>query len=56
MVALWTLREKVIKPVLTGAGKPKLGRPLKHPEPLDIHYTALQTEMRHLFQTIGIAV
>jgi hypothetical protein len=56
MAALFVLREKVIKPVLAGAGKPKNGRPLKHPNPIDAHYTALQTEMRQLFQTIGIAV
>lgn len=56
MTALWVLREKVIKPVLAGAGKPKNGRPLKHPNPVDVHYRALQTEMRQLFQTIGIAV
>jgi hypothetical protein len=56
MAALLVLREKVIKPVLAGAGKPKLGRPLKHPNPIDVHYTALQTEMRQLFHTIGIAV
>lgn len=56
MAALLVLREKVIKPVLAGAGKPKLGRPLKHPHPTDVHYAALQTEMRALFQTIGIAV
>jgi hypothetical protein len=56
MTALLVLREKVIKPVLAGAGKPKNGRPLKHPNPMDVHYTALQTEMRQLFQTIGIAV
>jgi len=56
MTALFVLREKVIKPVLAGAGKPKNGRPLKHPNPIDVHYIALQTEMRQLFQTIGIAV
>ena len=55
MAALLVLREKVIKPVLAGAGKPKRGCPPKHPDPIDVHYRVLQTEMRALFQTIGIA-
>lgn len=54
--AALVLREKVIKPVLAGAGKPKRGRPPKVQNPTDTHYAALQVEMRNLFQVIGIAV
>lgn len=54
--AVLILREKVIKPVLAGAGKPKCGRPPKFQNPTDTHYAALQVEMRNLFQVIGIAV
>jgi hypothetical protein len=56
MVALLTLREKVLKPVLAGAGKPKRGPKPKHQNQIDIHYANMQTEMRHLFQIIGLAV
>ena len=56
MTALFVLREKVIKPVLAGAGKLRRGPKLKHQSQVDIHYANIQTEMRNLFQTIGIAV
>lgn len=56
MTALCVLREKVIKPVLAGAGKPKHGPKPKHQSQIDIHYANMQTEMRNLFQTIGLAV
>jgi len=55
MVALLVLREKVIKPVLAGAGQIRRGRKPKEPNPVDVHYQMLQVEMRNLFQTIGIA-
>ncbi len=50
------LREKVILPVLAGAGKPRRGRPPQPQDPTDVHYQILQHEMYALFQTIGIAV
>jgi len=56
MTALLVLREKVIKPVLAGAGKTRRGPKLKHQSQVDIHYANIQTEMRNLFQTIGLAV
>jgi len=56
MTALFVLREKVIKPVLAGAGKPKRGPKPKYQSQIDLHYASIQTEMRNLFQTIGIAV
>lgn len=56
MTALLTLREKVIKPVLAGAGKPKRGPKPKWPSGLDIQYGKVQTEMRTLFHILGVAV
>lgn len=56
MAALFVLREKVIKPVLAGAGKIRRGRKLKYQSQVDIHYANLQTEMHNLFQTIGLAM
>jgi hypothetical protein len=55
MTALLTLREKVIKPVLAGAAKPKCGlKPLWQSD-LDIQYAKVQSEMRTLFHILGIA-
>jgi hypothetical protein len=55
-LAAWlVLREKVIKPVLAGAGRPRRGRKPKDQSPIDAHYETLQAEMRQLFQAIGIA-
>lgn len=56
MTALLILREKIIKPVLAGAGKPKRGRKPLWQSELDIHYDKVQTEMRSLFLILGIAV
>jgi hypothetical protein len=55
LAALLILREKVIKPVLAGAGRPKPGRPPKRIHPLDVHYENLQREMRRAFDTLGLA-
>jgi len=55
LVALLILREKVIKPVLAGAGKPQPGRPPKWVHPLDVHYENLQRELRRTFETLGLA-
>jgi hypothetical protein len=56
MSALLILREKVIKPVLAGAGKPKRGPKPKHQSPVDVLLQAIQMAMYNLFQTLGIAV
>jgi hypothetical protein len=56
MTALLVLREKVIKPVLAGAGKTRRGPKPKYQSQIDLHYANLQNEMHLLFQTIGIAV
>jgi hypothetical protein len=55
LAGLLVLRERVIKPVLAGLGKPVLGRPPKHVHPVDQHYVNLQREMRGLFATLGLA-
>jgi hypothetical protein len=56
MSALLILREKVIKPVLAGAGKPKRGPKPKNPSLLDQLYLALHSIMRDLFRELGIVV
>ncbi len=48
-------RDKVIKPVLAGAGKPKLGRPPKRVHALDVHDQNLQRGMRRAVETLGLA-
>jgi hypothetical protein len=55
VIALLVLRDKVIKPVLAGAGKPRRGRKPKKQSPIDAHYEAIQFQMRSLFQLIGVA-
>jgi hypothetical protein len=55
LAGLLILRDKVIKPVLAGAGKPRVGRPPKTIHPLDQHYQNLQLEMRRTFQTLNLA-
>jgi hypothetical protein len=55
MVALLLLREKVIQPVLAGAGKPKPGPKPKNQSVIDAHYRTLQITLRNLFQAIGLA-
>lgn len=52
--ALLILREKVIKPVLAGAGRPRLGRKPKSIHPIDQHYLNLQKEMRLMLVSLGI--
>jgi hypothetical protein len=55
LAALLILREKVIKPILAGAGRSQLGRPPKRIQPLDVHYENLQRELRRTFDTLGLA-
>jgi hypothetical protein len=56
MAALFTLREKIIKPVLAGAGKPKPGPKPNGQSELDIQYGKVHTEMRALCHILGVAV
>ena len=56
MTTLLVLREKVIKPLLAGAGRPKRGRKPQQQCPLDACYEAMRLQMCDLFQLVGIAV
>jgi len=56
LAGLLTLREKVIKPILAGAGKPQRGPKPKRIGPIDQHYVNLQKEIRLLFVSLGIAM
>ena len=56
MTALLTLREKVIKPVFAGAGKPQPDPKPKHQSPIDVLYQTIQMAMHNLFQALGIAI
>lgn len=55
LCAYLLLREKIIKPLLAGTGRPR-GRPPKVHTTLDQHYVALREELSRTFQTIGLAV
>ncbi|MBI5442221.1 MAG: hypothetical protein HY900_13550, partial [Deltaproteobacteria bacterium] len=55
LAGMLILREKVIKPVLSGLGKPRVGRPPNKVDPLDRHYDNLQREMRRTFKTLALA-
>lgn len=56
MTALLTLRDRVIKPVLAGAGKAQPGPKPTGQSALDIQYGKVQTEMHTLFHILGIVV
>lgn len=54
-IVAWTIvHEKVIKPVIAGAGKKRLGRPPKNIHPVDQHYVNLHKEMRATFSALGL--
>jgi len=55
MAALETLLDKVIKPLLAGAGKTGVPRQPNPESALEGHYEAIHREMRGLFATLGIA-
>jgi hypothetical protein len=55
MTALFVITDKVLRPVLAGAGRPRRGTPPKHQSTADFHYERLQVEMRKLFESLGIA-
>jgi hypothetical protein len=56
MAALLTLQEKVIKPVLAGAGTSKRGGKPRNQTDLDIQYGKVQTEMHQLLDMLGVVV
>ena len=55
LAGMLILREQVIKPVLAGLGKPRVGRPPKNVQPIDQHYDNLQRELRRTFETLALA-
>lgn len=55
ITALLVLREKVIKPILTGAPRKRRGQPPPNPTPIDHHYDRLQHDLRELFDELGLA-
>jgi hypothetical protein len=55
LAALMVITDKVIRPVLAGAGRPRRGVPPKYQTSIDSHYERLQVEMRKLFGSLGIA-
>jgi len=55
MAALVLLRDKILKPVLAGAGKSKPGPKPKNAHPLDDLYRQIQSLMRSLFLELGFA-
>ena len=56
MTALLIVREKVLKPVLAGAGHPKRGPRPQQENEIDKHYRLLHAEMRALFHALGVVV
>ena len=56
MSALVLLRDKIIKPVLAGVGKPKREPKPKNAHPVDDLYRQIQSLMRSLFLELGFAV
>jgi len=55
LVALYVLREKVIKPILAGAVRNPRDRKPQNQGAIDAHYENIQTEMLALFQALGLA-
>jgi len=55
MSAFLVLRDKIIAPLLSCAGKRKTGPKPKDQSDLDIYYENIQIEMQNIFQSIGIA-
>lgn len=54
LCAYLTLREKIIKPLLAGAGRCKISPAPKSIHPLDVHYQNLQQELEKTFETLGL--
>lgn len=54
--ALLTLREKIIRPLVAAAGKPRFGPKPKNYGAIDVHYENLSREMRCAFATLGISL
>jgi hypothetical protein len=55
MAGFIVLREKIMVPLLAGAGNRKPGRKLSNRSEIDVHYENIQSEMQNVFEIIGIA-
>jgi hypothetical protein len=55
IAALVILREKVLRPILAGVGKPKTGRKPKNWNLIDEHYETIRQDVFTLFQDLRIA-
>jgi len=55
MVALYTLNEKVVKPLLSSTVKIQQEPKVRTHTPFDCHYQNLRLEMKNVFKTMGIA-
>jgi len=55
VAALVILREQVLRPILAGVGKPKMGRKPKNWSPIDEHYETIRQNMFTLFEDLHIA-
>ncbi|HXP16477.1 MAG TPA: hypothetical protein VN868_05210, partial [Terriglobales bacterium] len=55
IAALAILREKILRPILAGVGKPKMGRKPKNWAPIDEHYETIRRDMFTLMQDLRIA-
>jgi hypothetical protein len=55
IAALVILREKVLRPILAGVGKPRMGRKPKTWSPIDEHYEAIRQDMFSLMDDLRIA-
>jgi hypothetical protein len=55
IAALVILREKILRPILAGIGKPKMGRKPKNWSSIDEHYEAVRQDMFTLMEDLRIA-
>ena len=55
IAALVILREKILRPILAGVGKPKMGRKPKNWSSIDEHYEAVRQDMFALMEDLRIA-
>ena len=54
IAALVILRDKVLRPILAGVGKPRMGRKPKTWSPIDEHYEAIRQNMFTLMDDLRI--
>jgi hypothetical protein len=55
LCAYMVLRDKVLKPMMAGAGRSRVGQLPQKIHPLDLHYQTLLRELEATFGTLGLA-